>query len=453
MVAFFRSEVFKNVFFCTVLTVFFQIEAFHASFLGDFCFQSFQIFTGGYASLNTIQHCQVECSDGNVGVGVRVGRTHFDTGSLVIIKVTNQACKNGSVTGRVIGAHTQRGYNADRSFEARFQTIEGVNGAGDKGVDYFVVFQQAHHTTVANGRKEILVHIFGREQIDNLTVLHFSSNAYVNVLAITSNTGNGFCLEGNFQTVHTEHFFNYDARQKFVIRSLYANVKLPVHFQLFHNVGHMTATVDLSFNTATFLVTHFRFQAVEFQSLDGLFQSSTYVTAGTLPILLLHDLRGVQCFNRSIFRRRFYPKFQLSCAGEDKLFNISKVYVLQACDYRVLLKHGKQFFFYVVKGVLQNRTGANVIVVMNKVAGNTQGTNHFAAFCVKMLVVVIHVPVYRFIYGQIYTSVVQGSNARQNYGRTVSLGSTAFQKVSSIFQENFHRNFFVSIITGKIHTH
>ena len=260
-------------------------------------------------------------------------------------------------------------------------------------------------------------------------------------------------MEGNFQTVHTEHFFNDDARQKFVIRSLYANVKLPVHFQLFHNVGHMTATVDLSFNAATFLVTHFRFQAVEFQGLDGLFQSSTYVTAGALPILLLHNLGRVQCFNGSIFRRRFYPKFQLSCAGEDNLFNISKVYVLQACDYRVLLEHGKQFSFYVVKGVLQNRTGANVVVVMNKVAGNTQGTNHFAAFCVKMLVVVIHVPVYRFIYGQIYTSVVQGSNTRQNYGRTVSLGSTAFQKVSNIFQENFHGNFFVSIITGKIHTH
>ena len=200
-------------------------------------------------------------------------------------------------------------------------------------------------------------------------------------------------------------------------------------------------------------MTHFRFQTVEFQSLDGLFQSSAYVTTGTLPILFLHNLRRVQSFNRSIFCRRFYPEFQFSCASENKFFYFSKVNMFQSCDYRIFFEHCHKLFFYMVKSIFQNGTGANVIIVVNQVAGNTQSTNHFATFCVKMLIVIIHVPVYSFINHQIDTRIVQSCNARQNYGRTVSLSSTAFQKVSSIFQENFHRDFFVSIVTSKVNTH
>ena len=246
------------------MTVSFQIETFHASFFRNFCFQSLQIFTGSYASFNTIEHGQIERCQRNVGISVRVGRTHFDTSCLVIIKVTNQTCKNGSVTGRIVRTHTQGGYNTNRCFETGFQTIEGVNGAGNEGVNYFIVFQQAHHTAVTNSGEEIFAHIFRREQVNNFTVLHFCSDANVNVFAATSYARNRFCLEGNFQTVHAEYFFNDDACQKFVISSLYANIKLPVYFKLFHNVSHVTATVDLTFNTTTFFVTHFRFQTVEF---------------------------------------------------------------------------------------------------------------------------------------------------------------------------------------------
>ena len=215
----------------------------------------------------------------------------------------------------------------------------------------------------------------------------------------------------------------------------------------------MTATVDLTFYAATFFMTHFRFQTVEFQHLNGLFQSSTHVTASALPVLFLHDLRRVQRFNRSIFCRRFYPEFQFSSASENKFFYISKVNMFQTCDYRIFFEHCQQLFFHMVKSIFQNGTRANMIVVVNQVARNTQGTNHFAAFCVKMLVVVVHVPVNSFIYSQVNTRIVQGCNARHNYGRTVSLSSTAFQEACSVFQENFHRNFFVSIVTSEVHTH
>ena len=106
-----------------------------------------------------------------------------------------------------------------------------------------------------------------------------------------------------------------------------------------------------------------------------------------------------------------------------------------------------------VKSIFQNGTGANVIVIVNQVAGNTQSANHFATFCIKMLIVVVNIPVNSFIYGQVNARVVQGCDARHNYGRTVSLCSTTFQEAFSIFQENFHRNFFVSIVTSEVHTH
>ena len=453
LAAFFRSEIFEYVFLSAVLTVGIQIEALFAGLLGNFFFQSLQVLAGFYASLDTVEAGQVEGCNGDVGIGVRVRRTHFDTGSFIVVQIADQACKNGSVTGRVIRAQAKAGNDADRSLEAGFQTVQRVNGAGYKRIGYLVVFQKAHESAVADSGQEVLMHILRREQVNDFAVFHFCGNAYMCMLTAACNTGNRFSLEGNLQAVHAENFFNDDTCQKLVIRSLNAAAELPVNLQLLHNVSHMTCAVNLTFNAATFLVAHFRLQAVQLQSLNSLLQCSTHVAAGTLPILLLHYLRRAQSLQRCVLTRSFYPKFQLGSTGEEQLFNLSRIYMLQTGNYRMLSKQIHDFFFYISQSIIQNRTGINMIAVVNQIAGNAQSTDHAAAFCVKMLIVIINKPVNGFINLHINAGIVQSSDTCQHNGRTVSLCCAACQKAIDILEENLHRDFFVGIITGKIHTH
>ena len=297
------------------------------------------------------------------------------------------------------------------------------------------------------------MHILRREQVNNLAVFHFCGNAYMCMLTAACNTGNRFSLEGNLQAVHAENLFNDDTCQKLVICSLNAAAELPVNLQLLHNVSHMACGINLTFNTAAFLMAHLRLQAVKLQSLDSLFQRSTHVAAGTLPVLLLHYLRRAQSLQRCVLTRSFYPKFQLSSTGEDQLFNLGRIYMLQAGNYRMLSKQIHDFFFYISQSIIQNRTGINMIAVVNQIAGNAQSTDHTTAFCVKMLIVIINKPVNGFINLHINAGIVQSSDTCQHNGRTVSLCCAACQKAFDILEENLHRDFFVGIITGKIHTH
>ena len=267
------------------------------------------------------------------------------------------------------------------------------------------------------------------------------------------NTGNRFSLEGNLQAVHAENLFNDDTCQKLVICSLNAAAELPVNLQLLHNVSHMACSINLTFNAAAFLVAHLRLQAVQLQSLDGLLQCSTHVAASTLPVLLLHYLRGAQSLQRCVLARSLYPKFQLGSAGEDQLFNLSRIYMLQAGNYRVLSKQIHDFFFYISQSIIQNRTGINMIAVMNQIAGNAQSADHATAFCIKMLIIIINEPVNGFINLHINAGIVQSSNTCQHNGGAVSLCCAACQKAFDILKENLHRNFFIGVITGKIHTH
>ena len=297
------------------------------------------------------------------------------------------------------------------------------------------------------------MHILRREQVDDFSVFHFCGNAHMRMLTAACNTGNRFSLEGNLQAVHAENFFNDDTCQKLVIRSLNSAAELPVNLQLLHNVSHMTCGINLTFNTATFLVAHFRLQAVQLQSLNSLLQCSTHVAAGTLPILLLHYLRRAQSLQRCVLTRSFYPKFQFGSTGEEQLFNLSRIYMLQTGNYRMLSKQIHDFFFYISQSIIQNRTGINMIAVVNQIAGNAQSTDHAAAFCVKMLIVIINKPVNGFINLHINAGIVQSSDTGQYNGRTVSLCCAACQKAFDILEENLHRNLFIGIITGKIHTH
>ena len=74
------------------------------------------------------------------------------------------------------------------------------------------------------------MHILGREQVDNFAILELSSHAHMGMLATACYTRNGLSLERNLEAIHTENLFHDDARQDFVITSLYAASKLPVDF-------------------------------------------------------------------------------------------------------------------------------------------------------------------------------------------------------------------------------
>ena len=127
--------------------------------------------------------------------------------------------------------------------------------------------------------------------------------------------------------------------------------------------------------------------------------------------------------------------------------------MLQAGNYRMLSKQIHDFFFYISQSIIQNRTGINMIAVVNQIAGNAQSTDHAAAFCVKMLIVIINKPVNGFINLHINAGIVQSSDTGQYNGGAVSLCCAACQKAIDILKENLHRDFFVGIIAGKIHTH
>ena len=209
------------------------------------------------------------------------------------------------------------------------------------------------------------MHILRREQVDDFAVFHFCSNADMRMLAAACNSWNRFSLEGNLKAVHTENFLNDDTCQQLVICSLHAAAELPVNLQLLHNVRHMACAVNLALNATAFLMAHLRLQTVQLQSLNRLLQSSADITAGALPILLLHNLRRAQGLQRSVLTRSLYPKFQLSCAREDQLFDFSRVHMLQTGNHRMLSKQVQHFFFYIFQSIIQNRTGINMITIMN----------------------------------------------------------------------------------------
>ena len=99
--------------------------------------------------------------------------------------------------------------------------------------------------------------------------------------------------------------------------------------------------------------------------------------------------------------------------------------MLQAGNHRMLFKELHDFTLHIIKGVFQNRAGVHKITIVQQEARNAQGADHSAGCSIKMLIVIIHKPVYAFIYNHIYTSIVQGCNAGEHNGGAVGLSSAA----------------------------
>ena len=182
------------------------------------------------------------------------------------------------------------------------------------------------------------MHIRRAHQIDKFTIFGHAAHAYMGVFPVAGNAYNRFGQERNFQSVGTENFLYQVAHQDFIIGSLYAvGRKLPVDFQLFIHVGHIAVHVQLSPDTAHFLVAHFRFQSIKSQYFHRLFQGRPHIAPGPCPILFLHDLGGGQGHGRNAFGRCLHPKFQFRGTGESNLFNI--VRADRQSGYRTSLFH------------------------------------------------------------------------------------------------------------------
>lgn len=146
------------------------------------------------------------------------------------------------------------------------------------------------------------MHVAGGKEIDHAAVLHLRRQAHVGVFAAAGHALDRLRLEGDFHPVQAEQFLDDDAGEDFVVRRLEARIELPVHLQLLVDVGHVACLVDLALDTATFLMSHFRFQAVKLQGFDGLFQRRADIASCALPVLFLHHLGRGQGFNGGFSR-------------------------------------------------------------------------------------------------------------------------------------------------------
>ena len=296
------------------------------------------------------------------------------------------------------------------------------------------------------------MHIGRGKQVHDFSVFQFGRNAHMGMLAAAGHAGNGFCLEGNVQAVLPENFLDDNAGQNFIVRRLQAHVVFPVHFQLFIDMGHMAGRINLSFNTAAFLMSHLRLQPVQLQHFNGLFQRRAHIAPGPLPVHFLHDLGGGQCFNGRIFPGGFYPEFQFGGRRENQMGNFIDINIFQPRHMRILFQQRQQLVFHIPQGFLQKGTGVHVLTVMCQEARHAQSANHAPLF-IKVFVVIIHVPVYIFIYFHVHTGIVQGGDTGQHHGRTVGLGRAAGQEFVDVMQKDIDRNLFIRIISCQVHAH
>ena len=296
------------------------------------------------------------------------------------------------------------------------------------------------------------MHVRRGKQVDHLAVFQFGRNAHMGMLAAAGHTGDRFRLEGNVQTVLAEHFLDDDAGQNFIVRRLQAYIIFPVHFQLFVDMGHMAGGINLSFDAAAFFMPHFRFQSVQFQHLNGLLQRRAHVAPGALPVHLLHDLGGRQGLDGRVLAGRFHPEFQFRRRGKNQMRDFIHINVLQPGNVRIFFQKCQYFVFHILQGFLQKRTGIHILAVMGQEAGHAERAYH-ASFFVKMLVVIIHVPVYVLVHFHIHTGIVQGGDTGQYHGRAVSLGGAAGQELVNIMQKNVDGNLFIRIVPCQVHAH
>ena len=90
--------------------------------------------------------------------------------------------------------------------------------------------------------------------------------------------------------MHTENLLDEDPGHKFIVSCLKGIGIMPVYFKLLHNVIEITGIGKVRLNTADFLVTHLRTEAVLLEDHDDLLQSGPYNALCTLPVGFLELL-------------------------------------------------------------------------------------------------------------------------------------------------------------------
>ncbi len=149
------------------------------------------------------------------------------------------------------------------------------------------------------------------------------------MFAISGQADHGFGLEVYFQAILPEDLLNQGANHQFIVGGLQSIGKFPVDFALLADMVHPAGLIDVGLDTAHFLVAHFRPKAVLVKHDDRLLKGGSHRPTGTLPVLLLHDLRGTHLGNVSLFQGSLHPEFQLRSAGELDVYHIPPVNVLQ----------------------------------------------------------------------------------------------------------------------------
>ena len=449
-IAFFVAEVFEDVDFGAVCPVFFQVICVFARFLGEFSQEFSRRFAAGESVFDAVQSAEVAHSDGDVRIGERVGSAEFETRSCRAGDVADEAGQDGTVTSRNVRRFTAESRNdADRSFEARFQAVEGVRRRRYEGVDDFVVFEDTHDSAVADGREESALHVIRVEEVDEFAILHDSADTEVSMFTGAGNTVDWFSLEGDFEAVFTEDFADDDTGSDFVISCLYRVAGVfPVDFELFEDKGQFTGIVDLGFDAADFFMAHFRFEAVFFKAFDGLFKRRADDAVCTLPVLFLHLLGCRQEAGSYVLARGLDPEFQFCSRREDDFFDVIRIDG-RAFD-AVFLDKSQNLVAYVVAGVAKDGTGVDEARSMAEEARDTERTDGFARFRIDIAVIVIDEPVDAGVGFDVDTSIGQGSDARQDNGRTVCLESRCIEEFIVFIEEYTDRNLFVRIVTGEV---
>ena len=340
--ALFFRVVFEDIILTAVCTIFLEVEAFFAGFLGDFG-EAFcrRVRDRG---LDAVEAAGIDGSEYEIRIRVRVAGAQLKARCIRVREVADQAGEDRAVAGRNLRRMAEGRDDADRSLEARFQTVQRVVRSGDERVDDFVVLEQAHEGAVADGAHEVFLLVVSREEVVELAVFRDGSHADVRVLAVASQADHRLCLEVDFEAHAAEDFADNRADEELIVGSLQGIGKAPVNLELFADMRHMAVLIDLCLEAADLFMAHLNLEAVFVEDFEALLHRRADSAVRALPVLLLQDLRSGHLFDGSIFKRRLDPELELRSGGELDVRDVIAVDALNAGDLRMCLKRASSSF-------------------------------------------------------------------------------------------------------------